>query len=275
MTIISTLISNICTVHASDSFITRRTVDGGLALIEGEQSKIVPVRAWKGAFSYWGLASCSDYGWNTVDWLRTEASIAGMFRSAEAFASHLASELRTKLGLMRFRNPLEQGIGIHFTAYERLHDYEIPELFLISNWANPSYDSLRDFSVTRETFHWVANQAPLESHRDFEFRKSVHEFLQTRKFLVYNNGSPSLFNRAADGLFAMFCELYQENTLEQRDEIKTWLRLTRRPIEAVIQAQLDFVRESDRRVGGQPHALSISPTGEYWSFEGTNTIHHL
>lgn len=275
MTVISTLICDVCTVHASDSFITQRTANGDLVPIECEESKIIRVKAWKGALSYWGFATCSDYGWNTGEWLRNEASAAEAFCSAEAFASHLAAELKAKLAPMRFQNPLEKGIGIHFTAYERLHDCEIPELFLISNWASPSYDSLRDLSVSRETFHTLSGQAPLDSHRDFHYRKQVYDCIQTRKLLVYNNGHPSLFNKAATGLFALFCELYEKNALERTDEVETWLRLTRWPLEAVIQAQRDFVSRFKRRVGGQPHALAISPTGGCWSFEGTNPIRRL
>ncbi|HEU5404276.1 MAG TPA: hypothetical protein VFU86_23200 [Terriglobales bacterium] len=275
MTVISTLICDVCTVHASDSFITQRMVNGDLVPIESEESKIIRVNAWKGALSYWGLATCSDYGWNTAEWLRNQASAAQTFCSAEAFASHLTVALNSKLATMRFRNPLEKGIGIHLTAYERLHDCEIPELFLISNWASPSYDSLRDLSVSRETFHTVTGEAPMDLHREFQYRKQVYDCIHARKLLVYNNGHPSLFNKAANGLFGLFYELYQKNTLLNTNDFETWLRVTRRPIEAIIQAQRDFVPQSERRVGGQPHALSIAPTGECWSFEGTNSIRRL
>lgn len=184
----------------------------------------------------------------------------------------VAKDLQKSIAAIRFSNSLSRGIGIHFTAYERMHDYEIPELFLISNWSDPSYRAVREMKVSRETFHTISSQEPNGSHRNFEFRKQVYDFLQTGQLLIYNNGDPLLFNQAANGFFAMFSELCRRNAVARHDKMETWLRLARRPVEAVIEAQRDFAPKGKRLVGGKAHALSISPTGEFWQLEGRGPI---
>jgi hypothetical protein len=49
-----------------------------------EETKIVAVRRFYGAMSYWSLAK-TDSGWNTYQWLRRQAQRAGDFVSAEEF----------------------------------------------------------------------------------------------------------------------------------------------------------------------------------------------
>jgi hypothetical protein len=62
VTVISTVITRYCTVHASDSLITKLQPDGSAIPIEWEQSKIILVRPWRGAMSYWGWRSLKPTG---------------------------------------------------------------------------------------------------------------------------------------------------------------------------------------------------------------------
>src|SRR6185436_14007414 len=98
MTVISTIITRHCTAHASDSLIT--DFETGEPK-EWEKTKLIPVRSWRGAISYWGLAYQGD--WQTSSWLREQARSAGQAQSAEAFAKKLTSDLTLAFQRMRFK----------------------------------------------------------------------------------------------------------------------------------------------------------------------------
>src|SRR5436309_989055 len=119
MTVISTVITRHCTAHASDSFLTEF---GTGRVREAQQSKLVPVPAWRGVMGYWGLAWLDD-GWNTYRWLCELVQRAGDYGSAAAFANGCAAALATELRRRRFLKPLDSGLGIHFTAYEYIDNY--------------------------------------------------------------------------------------------------------------------------------------------------------
>lgn len=269
MTVISALITRYCTVHASDSLITRRT-NGTYEIVEAQQPKIVPVYRWRGAMSYWGLAECAEYEWSTFDWLQEQVKKDDQ-SSAEDFAYQLAENLNKALSRMRFSEPVHYGIGVHFTTYEYIDNYWIPELFLISNWASTSYCSLRrgGVGVTRETFHTAAQTENQPEHRDAQYRLKVHEYLlQPGAMLMYNNGDPRLFNSAANAMFGMFRELGRRGKLANPNRIETYCAIARRPIEVVSSAQQDFCSEGSRIAGGKPHDLAITPNGDYASTTG-------
>ena len=82
--------------------------------------------------------------------LYNRAQEAANYSSAEEFATDLALGLTHELSKMRLNNTTDGGIGIHFTAYEWINGYWIPELkpstpFLdcrrTKNTGNPSTDS--------------------------------------------------------------------------------------------------------------------------------------
>jgi len=137
MTVISALITKHGTAHASDSFITKVKRDGGVEVINWRQTKLVHVKRWRGALSYWGLAQLTEC--STLEWLRKRARIAGESPNPEEFANALAVDLNSELARLCVSKPSDKGIGIHFTAYERLDGRWIPELFLISNWEGIPY----------------------------------------------------------------------------------------------------------------------------------------
>lgn len=269
MSIVSAIITRVCTAHASDSFITQLK-HGNLEVKERQRSKIIRVPYWRGAMAYWGLARVDAQGWSTLNWLENRAQQASRYSSAEEFATDIAIRLTQELSKMHLDKPTDRGIGIHFTAYERIDGYWIPELFLISNWLDTSYTALRPggMGVTRETFHAVSGSQPDEKHREFEYRLKVHAFLQDGKILGYNNGDPILYNPAANALFTMFQAFVARSVLAAPDAVETWTSLARRPIEIVSKAQRDFCRPGRRAVGGKPHDLAVRPNGAYISTTG-------
>jgi hypothetical protein len=204
MTVISAVITRYCTVHASDSLITKRKEGGTYEPDEWEHSKIVPVHRWRGAMSYWGLAKHPAHNWSTVDWLQDQVKSAGQESTPEEFAQRVTVNLAEAISKMSFAKPVDSGIGIHFTAYEYIDNRWIPELFLISNWADTNYQSLLDM----------------------------------------------------------------RGNLTKPQQIETYLAMARRPIEIISSAQRDFGREDTRIVGGKPHDLAITPSGEYHSTTG-------
>ena len=118
MTVISAVITQYCTVHASDSLITKREEGGTYEPNEWKHSKIVPVHRWRGAMSYWGLAKHPTYNWSTVDWLQDQVKSAGQESAPEEFAQRVTANLAEAISKMSFAKPVDSGIGIHFTAYE-------------------------------------------------------------------------------------------------------------------------------------------------------------
>ena len=141
MSVVSAAISKVCTAHASDSFITERKADGTYHVRESKQSKIVQVPRFRGAMAYWGLAQFDAPRWSTRKWLAERAQQTGKSSGPEKFAKDLAGDLTAELLKLKLTGSTG-GIGIHFTAYESINGYWIPELFLISNWAD-TYTELR------------------------------------------------------------------------------------------------------------------------------------
>jgi hypothetical protein len=242
--------------------------DGNREILESQQSKIVTVRQFRGMMSYWGLATFDQYSWSTYEWLGRQAT--GKFHSAEEFAYYIADELNKALSSMDFRDPKESGIGIHFSAYERVGDYWIPEMFLISNWEDPSYMSLRSSGVgcSRETFHTLSQQTPSPDHGNREFRMCVHNYLQENNYIGYNNGDPLIFNPAAGAIFEQFKAIARRGHLKDSASVRTYLNMTRRPVEIVTKTQLDFCEDKFRCVGGKSHDLAVTPEGIYESTSG-------
>lgn len=270
MTVISAVISRHCTAQASDSLLVGVELGGKRKPVEYEQTKIVTVRPFWGALAYWGLATYPYGSWSTHDWLKVQVADAGKHGSAEDFAEHLRRGLNTEIPRMRFEHPTHSGIGIHFTAYERVSDYSIPELFQITNWANSQYTEVfpDGFRLKRETFSTATKQESRPEHRSKECRLQVYEYLKGGGLFIYNNGDPVMFNNASAAIFNGLRSLSQRGPLALGSNVKRHLALARRPIEFVGELQRDFLSEEDRKVGGKPHDLAVTPSGEYFSTTG-------
>ncbi len=273
MTVIATVISRICTAHASDSLITRKRTGGKHEILDYETTKIVHVRHWVGAMAYWGLAVHEPHKWSTLDWLRQQANKANQFGSPEDFARFIGEQLNQSLSRMTFREEIEKGIGIHFTAYEWVDGYRIPELFAITNFESTEYKSLHPdgIRVTRETYNNVVeDNSPRSEHGKPQYRHVVRKHLDTNGLLLYNNGDPLMFNSAAASIFSMFKVAAQRNILKVPTSAKAHREIARWSIELVSRMQRDFVQDGYQMVGGKPHDLSVTPNGEYESDSGDN-----
>lgn len=275
MTVVSTIITRHYTAHASDSFLTMYHPNGTLEVVEDQQSKLVDVRAFRGVMSYWGLAR-HEGGWDTFQWLRERAKRAGDSVSAAAFAEACATELTAELSRCRFANPRDSGLGIHFTAYEEINGYQIPELFVLSRWKDESYREVLPaykFRVTRETYATLKRLNPPDG-RSPEFgqptyRLEVHKTLQDQPLMfMFNNGDPTLFNPIASSIRDSLAELSRRRQLKDPTSLQTHLSIVRRPVEVVSTLLADLTDRGKRHIGGKPHDLAVSPGGLYHSTTG-------
>jgi hypothetical protein len=141
-----------------------------------------------------------------LQWLEQMAGQAGQSGNPESFAKQAAGKLEDQLNRLQLPNDRTRGIGIHFTAYERVKDYWVPELFLITNWSDPSYGSVNPngVCVTRETFTTITGIARELCTADECQRLVVHQCLQAGRLLRFNNGDPVLFNPAASAVMQMY-----------------------------------------------------------------------
>jgi len=268
MTVITTLFAARHTVHVTDSLITSRRMDGTKEPLEWEKTKIVPVPAFRGAVVYWGLAQLG--GWSTLEWLQARRAEADRFPFPEAFAQDLARRLEAELSRMTFTVETDKGIGLHFTAYERIEDRWIPELFLVSNWGDPTYTFLRPTGVgcSREAHHIVSGQDPDPSDAIPERRRLVAQHLNRGGWIWYNNGDPVLFNGAANTILSMLETFAKRRVLAPIFDTDAFIRLTQAPVEFVSRVQQDFCAAGQRLVGGRIHNLAISDAGDYTSTSG-------
>lgn len=207
--------------------------------------------------AYWGLAESTN-GWTTHAWLESKAREAPKFDTLDAFAIALHAELDK---IMLAVPQADRGIGIHLMGYEQVGAYWVPELFLVSNYADTTYSKLCCLHKTRETYHIAFNEQPNERHGEPECRYKVHGFLAEGGMLVFNNGDPFMFNAVARPLFQILKEARERGVLRDADSTDTYRALARIPIETVSKAQRDFFRKDKIRVGGKPHDLVITPDG--------------
>jgi hypothetical protein len=259
-------------LSASDSFVTQTLANGKRMRVESEASKLVRVPAFRGVMAYWGLATLGS-DWDTKRWLTTVARLAGNYGSAEEYALGLANLLNK--GLARRSLVAKSGLGIHFTAYEPIDGYRIPELSVITNWRDASYSKIEPtgFYVTRETYRTLL-QLNIEhrltsEHRSEANRRQVHEALHEKAVMFrFNNGDPAIFNPIGNAAFETFATLYQRGDLRHAQSADTHLSLVRRPIELVSKLLIDLAVTKSRVIGGRPHAIAVNPHGQYFSNTG-------
>jgi hypothetical protein len=263
MTVVAAIMTRHCTAHASDSLLTR-VRSGNLEVVDDKARKLVRVPAWRGVIAYWGFAR-DETGWSTFKWLADESKRAAKHNSPQAFAQHLADQLTSELASHPFARAPDGGLGIHFTAYERVSGYWVPELFLVSNWVDASYTAVRSkgFSMTRETYATLRGlQDRSPEHGEERQRLEVHAALHQQPLLLrYVNGDPVLFNPIANAVLECFTAMRSRGELNNAESVQTHLALVRRPVELVGRLVSDFAAPGQRRVGGRPHDLAVSPGG--------------
>lgn len=256
-----------------------RTKSGAAEPVKGAATKIVRIEKFTGAISYFGLATLPG-GQRTLEWLREQASKAESFESAEVFANHLRDELNSILGKATFRNPLDKGIGMHFTAFERVNGELIPELFAITNFSSTDYNALHMDGVhaTRETFANVRDRlnendsqnGPFKNdvsdrseHGAPRYRNAVLDFLRSGRILLYNNGNPRLFNIAQKALLDMLNYATSVHILQLPLTPALLRRLAQFPISYAVMVQQHFFKRGFRPAGGRTRNLSVTRDGSY------------
>jgi hypothetical protein len=273
MTVVSAVITLHYTAHGSDSLLTSTGVGGRRKPEEYEETKLVYVNRWRGAFAFWGLAKSGQ--WSTLRWLRRQARQAVNFSSAEEFANATAGGLNSELSKLRFTKAADKGIGVHFTAYEEIDGLWIPELFLISNWAGIPYMDIRPegVGVSREMYYTLKEGKVKHGteHREPEFRIEVYQALKSGTMFRFNNGDPALFNPAANGIHDAFFELIRRGLLKDPNSDRTHSALAREPIQLISRLLRDFTKTETQLIGGKLHDLCISPEGKCTSFSGDDT----
>jgi hypothetical protein len=276
MTVVATIITKQWTAHSSDSFVTVSEKNGNLTVIEAKRTKLVRVEAFSGAISYWGLSrhpasTKTESTWDTLEWLRTEARKAKSYGSPSVFAQHLADSLTTLLKKRRFPVELQKGIGLHFTAFESVSGYHVPELFQIRNWADESYARLRPdgFEVRRETYGAAMNTAERSpEHSSDNHRMYVHKRLQEGTLLYYANGDPTLFMSVAPAIFEGFKRLRERGLLDHPNSAKAHLAMVRSPVKTVADLLRAFSPRHKRAIGGVLHDLAVRPGQIYKTTTG-------
>jgi hypothetical protein len=166
-------------------------------------------------------------------------------------------------------------LGIHFTAYEFINGYRIPELFVLSRWTDATYrDVLPDyrFRVTRETYATLKGLNPEGRSQEFgrvDFRREVHAALHDTPFMFrFNNGDPALFNPIANCVLDTYVQLSGRGLLSDPSYIETHLAISRRPVEIVSKLLADFAAPATRLIGGKLHDLAVTSGGVYHSTTG-------
>lgn len=262
MTVISGVLTRRCVAVASDSYITR--LSGGRRELVPDLigPKIVRFDRVRAAASYWGLAELD--GISTYDWLRGIAATcqASPKRpSLSELAELLCEDLRPRLLSRPYRH---RGIGIHLAGYERVAGYPVPELFLISNYADGSYQRRAPLDWTRRSTWDVFQQAPAswKHNPDSEERLAFRAFLEEGGVYSVNNGDPVMFNPAANAVFAMLQELVRNRSAVYSDSPRAWQTLATLPISIVRDFQEGTYVPLSRVVGGRIHDLVIQKTGE-------------
>lgn len=287
MTAITALITRVCTAHAVDSLITVETDKDKSTPDDWTFQKIVRVEGefW-GAMSFWGYAKADSdtYKWNTPEWLEQQAKKVGK-KTAEEFANQLAKDLQSELSKVKFvdkegkERPTAKGIGIHFTAYEKIRGVWVPELFLITNWNSIPYTSIdpNKIHVSRETYSVLEramNKGVMKTspttHGADSCRLFVHQYLHASdsNWFIFNNGDPAMFNSFAGGVHNGLRILSSRGALKDKDSPDTYRNLAELPILLVAETQSRFCSDDSQLVGGRVHSLSIQPGKEYRSETG-------
>jgi hypothetical protein len=278
MTLISALISIRGTAVSTDSLLTIRNkaTPDSFDQVEWNLSKLVRLEKFCGTISFWGDAVAepkypipkdkkkTEFKWTLYHWL-TEKCKNISENSLEDFVRRLTQELKAEYAKRQW---LKYGIGLHVTGYELIEGTYIPELFLISNYANTGYVELRDLSYSRETFHTITETPPEERHRDSECRKVVHQYLINGGLIIYNNGDPNLFNPVFKAIFDTYLHSRQLDKVKEIETLQNLISLIRRPIEIVAKFQSDFFKEDKMLIGGQVHDLAVWRDQSYYSTSG-------
>ena len=259
MTAVAAILTRQATVHATDSLVTKPAGDGLSRELEGQASKTVPLPALRGAVSFWGRAWLGTT--TTQRWLANWASTLPDGTEPEAAAGRLREALDAELDADADSTEQERGIGLHLTAYEKVRDLWVPELFQLTNYEDPTYRVvLPRIRLTRETAHTLLDLPKDEADGSEAQRLAVYERLGER-VPIYNNGSTVAYNTASRALWQMMDWLAHQGRLDIGNLERSLHGIARMPIEWVAAAEEALAGPGRSCVGGTVHSLLIRADG--------------
>jgi hypothetical protein len=277
MTLISALITKRGTAVSTDSLLTVRENGNpdSVSQVEWQLPKLVRLEKFKGTITFWGDAVAElkcfppkkenvEFDWTLYSWLAKKCKNIGEI-TLEDFVRQLVQDLKAEYAKKKWLN---YGIGIHVTGYEYINDTFIPELFLVSNYVDTTYTTLRELAYSRETFHTITDTPAEEFHRDADCRLSVQKYLLNGGLIIYNNGDPSLFNPVFKAIWDSYLNSRNAGRVKEIETLHNLISLIRRPIEIVSKFQSDFFKENKIIVGGKIHDLAVWRDGNYVSTSG-------
>ena len=267
MTAISAFITKDWIGTASDSLVIEfHPKKNEISQIDFKKSKIVPIRKFKAAAAFWGLAKVEK--WNTYDFLIAQAAKADSFTSFEDFANTLKAQLENKLNSIPVTNPDHKGIGIHLVGFESINNQDVPELFLISNYTDLSYSHVGELAISRRLFDTLPDELKTDATSIEKKREKIMAFLNDGKAFIFNNGDPILFMPVANTVLTIFNVVRTRNVLKTGEE--TFAKFVSSPIEIIKNIQKGFFDKKYIRVGGKIHNLLITKQGDFISSTGDN-----
>ncbi|TSA37102.1 MAG: hypothetical protein D4R64_06200 [Porphyromonadaceae bacterium] len=277
MTVISALFSKKGIAVATDSMLTALDHSGGNVYLEWQQAKIISVPKLNACISYWGFAGTlkkvpkpdqkAEWLWLTYDWLKKQSENP-KYKTLEDFSKDIREGLDKEFNKLSFNKPTDKGIGLHIAGLEKIDGYIIPELFLVCNFTDPSYQKVESLGISRNTFHTIANVPATLDHNKKEFRIKVKEFLSKGGLISYNNGDPVMFNMVSSTISYGFQIATQRKVLKQINSVQDTIPIVKRPIEIISTIQKDFYKPDKRMVGGKIHDLCIDNYGNINSTSG-------
>lgn len=264
MSVISAILTPDFIVVSSDSILTFE-VDG-VKIIDDDsftKPKFVSFIKLKCIVSYWGLAYIKvgqKKVWRTFEWLKSKVSVQEQFSNVEDFGNHLKKDLEGIFAKYNLRSPLEYGIGIHLACFETFGDDVIPELYLLSNYHSPLYNSVGNLSLSRRTYIDLTKGKLL--HEKLEDQRSFYnDTLRSGAFSFYNNGDPVLFNLFANAFHNSVLTAKQRGKLKGSLDQNFYKRLASEPIVQVSKFQAEFYTKGGVIVGGKTHTILMRKDG--------------
>jgi len=266
MTAISAIINRNRIAIASDSLITVYIKHSkSYKIIEYTKPKIMRMEKYHAAASYWGLAKYGN--WDTLEFIKTVLRNSDRNISLSQFVEILKTELELELERILPGDDIQKGIGIHITGFENINNILLPELYLIKNFTDQTYLSLKNMHAAPQLYGTLPDNYHQNGLTRNEQRNRINHFLKTGNFFTYNNGDPVLFNNIANSIFSNI-KILKNRRLLGRINDEALRSLAKRPIEIIKRIQADFCPKDKRLVGGKIHDLLITSNRDYTSNSG-------
>jgi hypothetical protein len=266
LTAISVLLNQKFISFASDSLITIPKKDGSLEIVETEKPKIVQIPKLRAGIVFWGL---SGFGrWSLTEYLKNMIT-NNKSNSLEEFCDELKVGLQNDFDRLKLTKPTPKyGLGVQVAGFERINDYRVPELFLISNFKK-SYLVGSQFFCNRHSFQICTLKfdkkqiQPEAKHREYDYRKKVYDWLAGEEMIITNNGDYEMYTPLVKSLIEQIYLLRKRGVAKPLNDSKIVGALARLPIEIISVLQRDFCKEGSQIIGGKSHDLVITANGEF------------